>query len=229
MEDIYFLNKDPAALRPASGIIKADQYLDFVRAEDMIARAQQEAEEIIARARLEAKNTIAAAAKAYQEEKEKGHREGLENGHAEISGRITATAAETTRYLNKMADKMVELAMRMLRTILGEIDNRELVEKIVFKTIKGIRDEGRLTIRVHPECVDHIRDKIFHFAGESGQEGLFEVVGEPRLDKNGCILESEIGYVDSSLNTQLKAIRESFENSIKKHQATHQQNNPEDE
>jgi type III secretion protein L len=74
---------------------------------------------------------------------------------------------------------------------------------------------------VHPECVDHVKEKITLYTSEAGQQGLFEVAGEPRLDKHGCILESEIGYVDSSLNTQLKAIRESFEKGIKKHKAVH--------
>ncbi len=208
MEELYFLSKAPAGLRPVGGIIKADHYLDFVRAEEMIARAQQQAEQI-----------INCAETKYRQEKERGYRDGLEKGQAEISGRIAATAAETASYLDNMAGKMVELTMRILKTILGEIDNRKLVEKIVFKTVDRVRDEGRITIRVHPECVDHVKNKITAYALESGRQDLFDVVGEPRLDRHGCILESEIGYVDSSLNTQLKAIRESFQKSIKKHQA----------
>lgn len=219
MENVYFLSKEPTALRPAGGIIKANQYLDFIRAEEMITSAAKKAEEMIARAQQHAEQIITSAKTTYQQEKERGYREGLEKGQAEISGQLTAATAETASYLDNIAQKTVELTMRMLKTILGQIDNRELVEKIVFKTIKGVRDEGRITIRVHPECVDHVKEKITLYATESGQPDLFEVVGEPRLDKHGCILESEIGYVDSSLGTQLKAIRESFEKGIKKHQA----------
>jgi type III secretion protein L len=223
MENVYVLSKEPTGLRPVDGIIKANHYLDFVRAEEMINRATERAQEIITCAKQQADQIITRAETTYQQEKERGYREGLEKGQAEISGQITATVAETTHYLDKMAGKMVELTMRMLKTILGKIDNRELVEKIVFKTMKGVRDEGRIMIRVHPECVDHVKDKITAYAMETGRQDLFDVIGEPRLDKHGCVLESEIGYVDSSLNTQLKAIRESFEKSIKKHQiANHQ-------
>ncbi len=37
--------------------------------------------------------------------------------------------------------------------------------------------------------------------------GYLEVVGDARLDQGGCILETEIGIIDASLDSQLAALQ----------------------
>jgi type III secretion protein L len=40
--------------------------------------------------------------------------------------------------------------------------------------------------------------------------GLVEVAADARLAKGSCTLESELGVIDASLETQIEAIRRSF-------------------
>ena len=42
------------------------------------------------------------------------------------------------------------------------------------------------------------------------------VVADPRLKRDSCILESDLGVIDASLGTQLKALERAFSAKIRK-------------
>ncbi len=44
--------------------------------------------------------------------------------------------------------------------------------------------------------------------------GYLEVVGDARLDQGGCILETEIGIIDASLDSQLAALQAALTESV---------------
>ena len=49
----------------------------------------------------------------------------------------------------------------------------------------------------------------------SSDTSFLTVVSDSRLEKNACILESELGVVDASLETQLKAFENAFHSKIR--------------
>jgi type III secretion protein L len=51
-------------------------------------------------------------------------------------------------------------------------------------------------------------------ASSSGSAFL-TVLADARLSRNSCILESELGVVDASLETQLKALENAFRSKIR--------------
>ena len=52
-------------------------------------------------------------------------------------------------------------------------------------------------------------------AGGPGGSSFLNVIMDPRLSPGSCILESELGVLDASLETQLKALSRAFNAKVK--------------
>ncbi len=204
MESFYFVKPDKPTLRPNGKVIKAEALNDVVAAEDIVAQARATADKILAHAKKE-----------YMEEKERGYQEGLMQAKAEMSGKITETVSQTAQYFDNLEDKMVKLVMRTLTTILGNMDSDEIVQKIVGKALGSVRNEKQITIRVHPSYAKSVKKHIDRYTAAFPKVNFFEVIAEPRMQLADCILESEAGYVDGSLEVQLKAIKKAFERTLR--------------
>jgi type III secretion protein L len=88
------------------------------------------------------------------------------------------------------------------------------VVQIVRKTMNAvIRTQRQVVLKVAPEMVETVRSRIAEFRIAYPTVETFDVVEDPRLKGPACILETEAGVADASVETQLAAI----ENSLKKH------------
>jgi type III secretion protein L len=78
----------------------------------------------------------------------------------------------------------------------------------VHKALSVVRERGRVTIRVRPDQVGYVEEQLG--AGSGGSSRLIEVVPDPLLGSSDCVLETELGVVDASLDVQLEAIRKTL-------------------
>ncbi|MCP4745710.1 MAG: HrpE/YscL family type III secretion apparatus protein [Desulfobacteraceae bacterium] len=212
MEAIYLKQKTIPDFRPGKKIIKPAEYNQLLDAEQIIAEAHKKAEQIIADAKLK-----------YEQEAKRGYQDGLDKASEQMSGKVAQTVASTASYYGQMENKMVKLAMLMLNTILGEMDDHELVRKMVSKSLETVRNEPQVNIKVHPCHADTVNERLKQLNNDFPNVNLIEVSPEPRMTVDGCILESEAGYVDGSLNVQLESIEKAFKDALKQNrQQTHE-------
>ena len=73
-----------------------------------------------------------------------------------------------------------------------------------------------MVIRVAPEQVEVVKKRINEIIAEFPAVSFLEVTADSRLKPGGCIVESEIGIVDASIDVQLEAIYRSLTRSFKK-------------
>jgi type III secretion protein L len=86
--------------------------------------------------------------------------------------------------------------------------------QIVRKTMSAvIRTQRTVTLKVPPELAETVRARVSELRAAFPTIETFDVVEDPRLKGVACILETEAGVADASVDTQLAAI----EKSIKKH------------
>ena len=183
-----------------SRIIKAD---DFSTAHD--ARA------IIDEARAEAARIVAEAKQVYEQERQRGFDEGSEQAKLEMSERMIDAVASIVDYLGTVEHDMVEVVGRAMERILGEMGDKEVIIRVVKNALAAVRNEKHLSLRVAPDQVATVKERMNEILALYPIIVDVQVMGDGRLGKTGCILESEIGVIDASLDGQIAALKKSFE------------------
>lgn len=172
------------------------------------------ASEIVAAAEAEAARIREDAKAAFEAEKKRGYDEGLQNGKMEIAMQKLDQVDQSVAFMESVEGKMADVVMKALRTCVTEIGDKEMVINIVRKTLSAVvRTQRRVTLKVAPEMADTVREKIASFRSDYPTVETFDVVEDERLKGPACILETEAGVADASVETQLAAI----EKSLKRH------------
>ena len=200
---MLLIKKNDFTLQSDRRIVKASDAATVRSAEEIIAAAEAEA----ARIREEAKV-------AFEAEKKRGYEEGIQNGKAEIAMMKIDQVDQSVKFMASVEDRMADVVMKALRLFTVEVGDREMVVQIVRKTMSAvIRTQRQVTLRVAPELVETVRSRVEELRTAYPTVETFDVVEDPRLKGPACILETEAGVADASVETQLAAI----EKSLKRH------------
>lgn len=174
-----------------------------------------ESEEIIRLAKEEAASIREEAKVAYEAEKTRGYEEGLETGRAEMAEAMVRQMSQTAQYFAQVESTIVELVMKALRKVLGEIGEREMIERAVHKAMETTRRKGHITIRVPPRFAQHLQSRLEELLAAFPRIDFVEVVADERLPADGCVLETEVGVVNATVENQLRTIEKALINSLR--------------
>ncbi len=144
-----------------------------------------------------------------------GYAKGEAAGRAQEAARIESAVASLVAAAAAMSDQRRKLrrgceedCVKLSIAIARRVLRRELSvdPEAVLGIVKAAlaRLEGREVerIRVHPDDAELIRRYIDGAAGRQ-----LEVVGEPRVERGTCIIETARGALDASVETQLAEIQ----------------------
>jgi type III secretion protein L len=198
------LNHSAITLAPESPLLKRAEYAAVVEAQDIIAAAHEEARLIREEAKAE-----------FERQRKEGHQQGLEEGKAEISEHIVTCMSQSAAYFSKVEDVMVDVVMRALRLVLGTFDRKDVVENVVKQALESTRNEGHITVRVPPDQADQLKARVDSILSVTPKVKFLQVLPDARLPHDGCVLETEIGVVDATIETQLKAIEKALIRTLK--------------
>ena len=172
------------------------------------------AAEIVAAAEAQAAQIREDAKVAYEEERKKGYDKGIADGKTEIAMQKLDLVDSSVAFMENVEEKMSEIVMKALKSCVAEIGDREMVIQIVRKTMAAvIRTQRQVTLKVAPELVETVRARVSELTATFPTIETFDVVEDPRLKGSSCVLETEAGVADASVESQLAAI----ERSLKKH------------
>jgi len=172
------------------------------------------AAEIVAAAEAQAAQIREDAKVAYEEERKKGYDKGIADGKTEIAMQKLDLVDSSVAFMENVEEKMSDIVMKALKSCVIEIGDHEMVIQIVRKTMAAvIRTQRHVTLKVPPEQVEAVRARVSELTATFPTIETFDVVEDPRLKGSSCLLETEAGVADASVESQLAAI----ERSLKKH------------
>jgi len=201
---MLLVNKKNFALASDRRLVKAADVATVRSAAEIVADAEAEADRI----REEAKA-------AFEEEKKRGYEKGLADGKLEISMQKLDLVDSSVAFMEGVEQKMADVVMNALKAFVVEVGDREMVLQIVRKTLNAvIRTQRQVTLKVAPEVVDAVRARVSEFRASYPTIETLDVVEDPRLKGAACILETEAGVADASVETQLAAIEKSLQRHI---------------
>ena len=203
---MLLVNKPDFALQSDRRVVKATDVATVRSAVEIITAAEAEA----ARIREEAKA-------AFEAEKQRGYEKGLSDGKMEMAMQKLDQVDSSVAFMEGVEEKMAEVVMKALRTCVMEIGDREMVVQIVRKTLAAvIRTQRTVTLKVAPELVETVRARVSELTATFPTIETFDVVEDPRVKGVACVLETEAGVADASVETQLAAIEKSLRKHIAK-------------
>ena len=199
MGTMFRLNDD--SIQPAAGtkLIKSADLGQLFEASALLDAAREKA------ASLEK-----AALEAYEEKKLEGYRDGLEEGKLEHAEKMMETIISSVEFIEGIESTLVSVVNQAIRKIIGEMDDRERIVAIVRNALNVVRGQQKVTVRVSPADEEAVLQALAAMTASSSGSSFLTVVADVRLEKDSCILESELGVVDASLSTQLKALENAF-------------------
>ena len=202
---MLLIDKKEFTLRSSGRLVKADEVAAARSAAEALAAAEAEA----ARIREEAKA-------AFEAEKKRGYDEGMAQGKTEIAEKKLEMLDESVAWMESVEARMADIVMKALHKCVAEIGDRELVVQVVRKVMSAvIRTQKQVTLKVAPEMGPVVKERLSQILADYPTVEHVDVVEDERLKGPACILETEAGVADASVETQLAAI----EKSLKRHVA----------
>ena len=144
-----------------------------------------------------------------------GERAGVEAGNkrAEAMLRRLAQTLDELRSLRstmirQTEQQMVQLALAIARRILQRETSvdQDLLVALARVALERLGDSGAATIRLNPEDYSHtVQRHGDHWAGSR-----VRVIADPGVSRGGCLVESDFGLVDASVDAQFEQVARAF-------------------
>lgn len=153
---------------------------------------------------------LAEAQAAYNAERERGYADGKEAGALEATRIVGETAARVDRYLASLEREIAQLALDIVRRVLGEVDAGALIERAAIHAMADFKEAKSLEITVHPENLARVRTAVASYIRQANLGLTVTVQEDARMPRDGCTLASDFTVVDASVEGQLRALAKGF-------------------
>jgi flagellar assembly protein FliH len=194
---------------------------------DVVEQARWEAQDLIQKAKEEAEKEVQslkdhAAIEGRHEGMETGKLEGIEIGRQEgqkayseaiqkWSGTLEATLVQRQQLLGEMQPLLVELVGEALHQCLkrkAESDQQMVVD-MVREALRKAQDRVHLKLHLNPADVEEVRGQSENLKLTVGA-GHLEMVPDARVERGGCVLETEAGSVDARIGSVVGQVKDSL-------------------
>jgi type III secretion protein L len=206
----FLLPRDPLTPRIAGGRI--DPAIRVLRGADLAAWA--DARTLLAQAQVQADAIMSGAQAAFDAQRQRGYDEGREEALLDQAEKMIETVGRTVEYFAGVENEMVELVMTAVRKVVDGYNDREKVMVVVRNALAVVRNQKQMTLRLNPAEVEVVREQINDLLAAYPGVGYLDILADGRLARGACILESEIGMVEASLEGQMQALRQAFERTL---------------
>jgi len=191
-------------LLPEQNLVKSSEYAAFANAEDIIALAESKAKRIEDEAR-----------QAYEEEKVRGHQEGMIEGKEKMTEHMIRYVQKTVEQLEHYEDTVVDMVMSAMQQVLGDMDDKDVITRVVNKALNLVKSQPKVILRVCPAQVETVEGQLKDILKQYPSIQFIDIQRDDRLESGDCILETDMGVIDARLDLQLDSIKKTLHKLIK--------------
>ena len=162
---------------------------------NLVSRAQEEAQQI--------------KQNAYQE----GFNAGLQQAQADMENFrniLGEFMGAEDRVFNEVAPNIMAIAMEIAQKIIKtEIKtDPQIVLDTVMDVLRTLsKTEPRIVLRINPLQVQYIKDTLPEQVRLLGMEAKLSILSDESITEGGCIVETNNGLVDASIEAQLEIVQ----------------------
>lgn len=191
-----------------------------VSSEFLLEEAQEEAEKIKHDARFaadmildEARDQAEALKRHYEEEgKKTGYQEGLGQAMQEFDGRKAELEEQNRQIREEYEQKREALESEIVTSVCDVLekffcvqfgDSKELLLHLVDNCLLNIENSKEFLIKVNEEGYSFLQENKAQLQERVGSDVTLDIVRDPVLSEGSCIIETDGGVFDCSLDTQM--------------------------
>lgn len=184
--------------------------------EKEVVGATHEARQIIAEAEARAEQLVDEARSQVQTIRDNAYQEGREEALAEYTKQTVEALQSFEAYRAEIEPQYVALVRTCVEKILGqELKlNPDAVVGIVRATLRDATQQREINVRVHPADVEILRKNQRRLLDMLARAGNIEIREDESVRRGGCIVVTEQGTIDASLDRQLAAIEEALHDEL---------------
>jgi len=188
--------------------------------EEILEQARMEAEQIIADANSQAQEILSAAQLnadamknlARQDGEKEGYNEGTQRAAVELQNSQAQMQAEIDRIQNEFMERQLQMEREIVEMCLpvfehvfsAELSGRkEVIYHLLDHCIMKIERTGQMQIKVSDANAEFIKSKKDEIQGKVGTEVGLDIIADPLLNDSQCIIETDGGIFDCSIDTEL--------------------------
>ncbi|MDZ4791460.1 MAG: FliH/SctL family protein [Hyphomicrobiales bacterium] len=188
----------PFKFRPAGQVIRAEDVPIWSEGKTYLNAAKEVYQEARQRADDRIKN-----------EMNEGYAIGLQRGAKDIIDLLVQTQAGVERYHSHLQTTLADLTIQVLKEVLDGLDASDAVSAAVQRALKTINLGPELVLKVAPDVIEAVRVKLKPML-QPGVTPRVILREDTTLTAKSCILITEFGSIDLSIDTQLTILSESL-------------------
>lgn len=194
----------------AAAQLMAEQEQARTAADDIIERANSEAERIIRNAKKEADTMWE---KAYAEAKRDGYDAGVKEGRIEadhmrneLLKEKKQQQSEYVELLENMEKDLVGIMLEVFEKVTKVLsaDKKDIMLHLIDNALNHIESSKEFVIRVSKDDYQFVTKHKEFIQEAIPQNGSLEIVKDATLERNQCLIETDGGIFDCSLDVQLE-------------------------
>lgn len=154
-----------------------------------------------------------------QEAYEKGFAQGQKDGE-ELGRRQYETLANRLKEILKSLDEAVSehvltlepqlfslLKVMVEKLVLKEVSTSpEVIKTCLREALGHVVEQTQVKIHLHPDDVEFLEEVLGELREEFARIRDFEILSDPNLSRGGCLLETEFGLIDATLDRRWREI-----------------------
>ena len=154
----------------------------------------------------------------FQQQKVAGYETGLNQAKMEQAEHMFTTTAEVVDYISSVEQTLVKIVFDAVRRIFSSFEDHDIVAHLVQKSLRQFHDQVRIRIHIAESNAGQTKERIEQMLAPVADLALLDIIESPHIDRHGCLLESEIGSVEASLETLLEAMETAIDEYFKTRQ-----------
>lgn len=187
----------PSAAMPRKRIIERE-----------VVGATQEAAEIRRRAEHEAQRIVDEANEQAYEIRQNGFEEGKQEALAQYTGQITTALMQVRRIEQELEPLYIGLIRDCVEKLIGQEMklHPDAIVGVVRGALADARQQREVIVRVHPTDAEALQRNKNRLLEALARANTVEIREDATVTRGGCVVVTELGTIDASLERQLDAL-----------------------
>jgi type III secretion protein L len=188
-------------------VLRATEFSQLVDIQQLLKEAKDDIQKLYETTQEECANLKIQA-------EEKGFQEGLIKWNTQLIY-LDKKVKEMQHEMQKL---ILPIALKASKKIVGtQLDlHPETIVEIVLQALKPVRQSHEIKIFVSKEDKEQLETHKEKFKALFDQLRILVIEEKEDLTKGSCIIETETGIINASLDNQWKALEAAFENFLKR-------------
>jgi flagellar assembly protein FliH len=186
----------------------------FASREKEMRGKEEEARQLMAKVQREVDDLKEGARKAGQQQ---GYQDGYNDGKAEMDRLIErlkiiiqAAIDKRKEIIEDSEEQIVRIILLMARKVVKHITDKD--EKVVIENIKAalqkVQGKEQIVIRVNSKDLEMTTEHKEEFIAMIEDLKFIKILEDSRVDRGGCVIETDFGSIDARIATQLEEIED---------------------